>query len=682
MVTPSDLLAFSPAVLALGLGILTLVSNWRRRPNQAASLVFLSVALWSATRGAAMHGSLPFFRATSALGALLPLCFGLLAASLTAADWRDIWRENRGLAALCVPLLILPWLDWFAVERTAGDGGRNRPAYYLYIAWAAVVYAALAAAVVRKLRRVHGMPRLELRVIALTGVGAAAAILLKMALSRFLPPVVNHYSSSVIALALLCGMGWVFFTRRIFDAHHLFRLGCRYAVLVVALTVTGWILNRFLEDWVPDWLLFVCIAMAILALGHWLRARLDRWLFSFPEAAAARAVLHTAARQTATEADFRREFRNIVAGWARADGADLVAIADEDVPAPSSGVREALPALVALRRLGWATPERLERERPTAGRVALKAWLTERRLGAVVVARGQASAVAVGVGLRATREPFTYPDIEQLTEFAEIAEAAMERLRLTAQIVQSEKLATVGLLGASLAHEIRNPLYAIRAFVELLPANYDRTEFREQFTGLVGSEVVRIDHLISQLMNLASPRPVETEALSLHNVIHHGCELLTPKARACDTAVETDLRAQRDEIVADAGALKQVLLNLGLNAIHAQEHTASRRWLRIATRDGEHGLELIVSDGGPGIAAELRPRLFEPFQTNRAGGLGLGLSVTREVLSRFGAVIIAEAPASGTGAVFRVTFPRPPGGAARKGAPPGSRFTANRRPPV
>jgi len=678
LVSFSDLLAFSPAALALALGGLTFVSNRRRRANQAAGFVFLTIAAWATARGLATHGVPLMFRATTAIGGAIPGGLAWLAAALTETDGRRIWRACRGFALGCLPLVVCPWLESFTPYQPPPGMIVNGPAYYLYVVWALLLYAMLMIRIARTMRRVDGMARLEVGVIALTLATACLLILAKMGLQSWLPVDVRHLSSPIIMLAGLSGMAWVFFTRRVFDAHYLIRLAGRYAILVVSVTIVSWLIHRVLEGVVPDWLMFTVIAMAVLAAGHELRVRLDRWLFHFPAAARARAVLHIAARQTKTEEDFRREFQNIVAGWARADGAALIPLAGDD--APGSGEdgeagTHPVPA-GALRRLGWVTPERLERERPTAATKALASLLGRRRLGALVTARGAASTVAVGLGPRATREPYTYPDIEQLMEFAEIAEAAMERLRLTAGIVQSEKLATVGLLGASLAHEIRNPLYAIRAFVELLPANYDRTEFREQFTGLVGSEVVRIDHLISQLMNLASPRPVEAKPMSLHDVIGRGVELLSPKARANDVVIETDLRAQSDRIFADADALKQVLLNLGLNAIHAQEKTGTRRWIRIATRDQGNAIELVVSDGGPGIAPQVRSRLFEPFQSTHRGGLGLGLSVTRQTLARFGAVIAADDAPVGSGAVFRVTFSREPGPGRREDAdtPPGARL--------
>jgi C4-dicarboxylate-specific signal transduction histidine kinase len=100
-------------------------------------------------------------------------------------------------------------------------------------------------------------------------------------------------------------------------------------------------------------------------------------------------------------------------------------------------------------------------------------------------------------------------------------------------------------------------------------------------------------------------------------------------------------------------------LNLCLNAIQAQEKVPNNRgWVRIESADAVDGVELTVSDGGPGIPAALQGRLFEPFQTTTPGGLGLGLSISREILSRFGATLDVDPDQNEGGAVFRVAFKR------------------------
>jgi signal transduction histidine kinase len=119
----------------------------------------------------------------------------------------------------------------------------------------------------------------------------------------------------------------------------------------------------------------------------------------------------------------------------------------------------------------------------------------------------------VGVGTVASRRPFTYPQITQLLELASIIESALERAHFSVKAQHAEQLATVGLLGASLAHEIRNPLVTIKTFVQLLPKHYQDAVFRDKFFTLIGDEVTRIDRLTEQLLDLASPRAYSAEPM-------------------------------------------------------------------------------------------------------------------------------------------------------------------------
>src|SRR5262249_11134817 len=114
--------------------------------------------------------------------------------------------------------------------------------------------------------------------------------------------------------------------------------------------------------------------------------------------------------------------------------------------------------------------------------------------------------------------------------------------------------------------------------------------------------------------------------------------------------------ASPDVALTDAAATKQVLLNLCFNAIHAVENSEGDKWIRIATRNVDGAIELSVSDNGPGISAEILPRLFQPFQTTKSSGFGLGLAICSDILSGLKATIAADPPRPGTGATFRVLF--------------------------
>jgi signal transduction histidine kinase len=314
-----------------------------------------------------------------------------------------------------------------------------------------------------------------------------------------------------------------------------------------------------------------------------------------------------------------------------------------------------------MRLLRWATPERLARERSTPERRQLNEFLTARKLGVLVIEEGPAFTVLVGVGVPASRRPFTYPQVTQLIELASIIESALERAHFSEKAQHTEQLATVGLLGASLAHEIRNPLVSIKTFVQLLPTHHHDPAFREKFFRLIGDEVGRIDQLTEQLLDLASPRTYASQMVELHPLLRSSLELVASKAAHKNVQLLTEFHAAPDRAFTDASAAKQVVLNLCFNAIQAVEiHPADQRWVKIATRNTSTGVEMAVADNGPGISPELRPRLFHPFQTTKTKGFGLGLAICSDILANLNASITVDPPAPGHGATFRVTFPCQP----------------------
>jgi signal transduction histidine kinase len=259
----------------------------------------------------------------------------------------------------------------------------------------------------------------------------------------------------------------------------------------------------------------------------------------------------------------------------------------------------------------------------------------------------------------ASHRSFNYPQITQLVELTSIFEGPLERALLAEKIQHTEQLATVGMLGASLAHEIRNPLVSLKAFVQLLPTRHHEPAFREKFFSLMTEEVKRIDRLTEQLLDLASPRAYLAQSVQLNVVVQAGLDLVKPRASEAEVQIITDLAADPDLVSSDPAAVKQVLLNLCLNAIQVLEGTKADRWIRIRTVSRPGAVELAVEDSGPGISPAIRAKLFQPFQSTKSSGFGLGLAICRDILSNLDASIVAAPSAPGKGAEFRILLPCP-----------------------
>lgn len=239
---------------------------------------------------------------------------------------------------------------------------------------------------------------------------------------------------------------------------------------------------------------------------------------------------------------------------------------------------------------------------------------------------------------------------------AKIAERTRDLEAAQQQLVRSEKLAAIGQLTASIAHEVNNPIAVIQGNLDLVREllGPDAVQAVRSELKLVDEQIERMRLIVTQLLQFA--RPAEYAGY-IDNVdtarVLEDCLLLAGHLLArTRITIERDLRATRRPAI-NRNELQQVLVNLLVNAIHAM---ADGGTLKIATRDvGADGVEIVVTDTGPGLGAALLAELFKPFVTRKKDGTGLGLWISRSIVERYGGDLRAADRADGTsGAVFTV----------------------------
>ncbi|WP_206047010.1 sensor histidine kinase, partial [Noviherbaspirillum denitrificans] len=220
-----------------------------------------------------------------------------------------------------------------------------------------------------------------------------------------------------------------------------------------------------------------------------------------------------------------------------------------------------------------------------------------------------------------------------------------------ARIVRMEKLAVLGEFATSIAHEVRNPLAAVKTTVQAL-SRRETDERRLQLLSDVESEIDRLARVVSQLLDFGRPRPPEEEDVGVRDVLRRVMLLLEPEA--CKRKVAVSAQGDSDiVIVADADHVVQILLNLGMNALQASDEDGAVV-LRASRETSMAVLE--VSDQGHGIPADVLPRVTDPFFTTRSKGVGLGLSISRQLAEiNGGRLDIRSTPGSGTS--VRIFFP-------------------------
>jgi signal transduction histidine kinase len=229
------------------------------------------------------------------------------------------------------------------------------------------------------------------------------------------------------------------------------------------------------------------------------------------------------------------------------------------------------------------------------------------------------------------------------------------------QLAHASRLALLGELTASIAHEINQPLGAILSNADaaelLLEASPPALGEVRQILTDIRRDDLRASEVIRHLRTLLRKREIEVQPMNLNEVIAEVIDLVRGEARRRDIALVADLAADLPSVRGDRVHLQQVFLNLLLNGMEAMAETPRNRALTVRTSWKETGfVESAVFDAGSGIAPNQLARLFEPFFSTKREGMGLGLSIARSLVEAHGGRIWAENNAGG-GAAFRFTLP-------------------------
>jgi two-component system sensor histidine kinase PilS (NtrC family) len=225
-----------------------------------------------------------------------------------------------------------------------------------------------------------------------------------------------------------------------------------------------------------------------------------------------------------------------------------------------------------------------------------------------------------------------------------------------------------------MAHEIRNPLAAISGSIQLLHAELVLDESSQRLMETVGREIDRLNGIITDFLAYARPRALETQTVDIHQLITGTLALMghgLPKDSA--VTIRTEFAADVPPIQADPQGLREVIWNLFLNAMEAMDHRGTLT-VRTAVQalpqpaslvasgppPPTHELRIDIMDTGPGIAPEVREKMFEPFYSTKKRGTGLGLAtVDRLICMHLGRIEVESAPGRGTTMRIHLPFRQP-----------------------
>jgi len=290
----------------------------------------------------------------------------------------------------------------------------------------------------------------------------------------------------------------------------------------------------------------------------------------------------------------------------------------------------------------------------------------------IVPLRLRGRTIGVLVGWRdPSQPPFTRDDQLTLQRLADRAALAIDNARLyrdleTAmreeqqtreQLVQTEKFAALGRMVAAVAHELNNPLQTIQNCLFLIQQDTAADASLHEYLNMAASEAQRLSNLVAQLRQLLRPGSASsTQALVLQHVLSEVRALLTLQLDAGGVAWQQVTLPGDLEVCGVADQLKQVFLNISLNAIDAMQPAGGRLVVSSILSPEASQVGVIFQDTGPGIPPDNLSKLFEPFFTTKSSGLGLGLPICYEIVQRHGGHILVDSQ-PGQGAAFTVWLP-------------------------
>ena len=256
---------------------------------------------------------------------------------------------------------------------------------------------------------------------------------------------------------------------------------------------------------------------------------------------------------------------------------------------------------------------------------------------------------ALGDRLRKSRE--------RAERNAEEKRKAYDELQTTfQQLLQAEKLASLGELSAGIVHEVRNPLASIKGAIEILEDELTVDSPRREFVGLAKGEIDRLDRLVGEFLRFARPTEPSKTPTDPNEIVDSITGLIENQAASQSVAVVRDLQKNLPLVLVDAEQIKQVVLNLAINALQAMpQSNGEDRTITFKTFQQDNNFVVEVTDSGSGIDPTNLSKIFDPYYTTKDKGVGLGLSIAHKIATQHGGHLTANRTTHLT--TFTLTIP-------------------------
>lgn len=232
-----------------------------------------------------------------------------------------------------------------------------------------------------------------------------------------------------------------------------------------------------------------------------------------------------------------------------------------------------------------------------------------------------------------------------------------EQKRAQQELITAEKLTMTGKIARSIAHEVRNPLTNLSlALDQLKDELMSNDEYINMLTDIIRRNVDRIGQLVTEMLNSSKPRDLDRRQQDLNEVVVDTLKLVRDRLKLKSMKLVTDFEPNGCSALIDREQVKTALINILINAVEAMEPEKGILTVRTRCTD-DNRMTVFIEDNGSGISDENRRRLFDPFFTGKAAGMGLGLTATQNIVASHRGTIDVDSQL-GHGTAFRISFPR------------------------
>jgi two-component system, NtrC family, sensor histidine kinase HydH len=668
------------ALISLALAASVLLRSRRQRVHVLFGWFALAVALWYATTFLLRWFGGPVWeRVNLVCAVLLPLGAGQFFRAFLVEEDRRMRQLSAIAFGTAAGLLVLVFTPLAGHMVLAG----------IIFVWVTLfMFAALSVVYRRGLAAPSRFEGGRLRFLALVGALAAFFTLVDYLpyVGVDIPPV-----GTVLVLLFLYVLSQSILQYRLLD---LYELTGRLAVLTAlsfTLAAILWMLVYFARE--RFFLHAVVASLVLLLLFDPLRARVEQKIsqFFFRERYHFEQVITALRRRIARVLEIDGLAHLVLEGLLESRRITHAAIylVDEDghghdlkghlgpEPPPRIEVAPARPLLDRLAREGTLALEAMERElgeRREGGEdreaeTVYEIVQTMEAIGAslcLAIQSEQGDLYGV-IGLRddRMRDAFSPEEVQLLAGVAAQAAIAVENSRLYRRMKERDRLAALGEMAAGLAHEIRNPLGAIKASAQYLSEEDDPASGGE-FLDIIVDEVDRLNRVVSSFLDYARPSTGDPAPIDVNATVQRTMQLLRSECTAAHVRAELALDPGLPQVRIDVEQLRQVVINLVQNALHAMDgggeiHIETGVRTRGGTGRPPHAqVEIRVRDTGPGIDEKVLANLFVPFVTTKNRGTGLGLAISQRIINAAGGMIEARSvPGQGTTFVVRLPASTP-----------------------